>query len=67
LIADMGVIFLTVFTDLLINNAFLLAFMPFVVFLLIWFFEKDSRISRVHREFIIEFSFIATGLLSAVI
>ena len=67
LIVDICIILLTFFTDLLVRNAFLLAFIPFIMLLLIKFFKKDSLISGVQREFVIEFSFFATGLLSAVI
>ena len=67
LIADMCMILLTYFTDLLVNNAFFLAFIPFIMLLLIKFFKKNSLVSSVHREFVIEFSFLATGLLAAVI
>jgi len=67
LIFDMSVIFLTSFTALLVNRMFLLALIPCIMLLLIRFFIKNSFISGVHREFIIEFLFIATGLLSAII
>lgn len=62
-----GLLVSACFTDLLVNRAFLLAFIPLVMLLLIRFFKNNSLISGAHREFIIEFSFIATGLLSAVI
>lgn len=55
------------FSDLLVKNAFFLAFIPLIMFLLIKFFEKDSLISNTHREFIIEFLFIAAGLMTVVI
>lgn len=67
LLADMGMILLTFFTDILVKRAFVLAFIPFIMVLLIKFFERDSLISGVHREFVIEFSFLVTGLLAAVI
>lgn len=67
LIFDMGLLFLTFFIDLLVNSAFLLAFIPLIMLLLIRFFEKDSLISGAYREFIIEFSLLATGLMAAVI
>ena len=60
-------ILLTFFTDLLVDKAFLLAFNPFIMLLLIRFFKKDSLISGVHQEFVIEFSVLATGLTAAVI
>ena len=67
LMANMGLIIIAGFTDLLIKRAFLLAFVPFVMLLLIRFFEKDSLISGVHKEFIVEVSFIAAGCVAAVI
>jgi len=67
LIADICLMCLTFFSDLLINRAFLLAIIPLVMLLLIRFFKKDSLISGVHREFIIEFVFPAAGLLAAAI
>jgi len=53
--------------DLLVNKAFILAFVPLIMFLLIKFFRSDTRISGAHREFIIELTFLGAGLLSAVI
>jgi hypothetical protein len=37
------------------------------MFLLVRFFEKDRLVSGEHREFMVEFLLIATGLLGAVI
>lgn len=67
LIFEIGLLFTADLVDLLVNNAFLLAFIPFCMFLLIRFFEKDRLVSGEHREFIIEFLLIATGLSGAVI
>ena len=67
LIVDICIILLTFFTDLLVNKAFFLAFIPFIMLLLIRFFKKDSLISGVHREFVIESSFLVTGLTAAII
>ncbi len=67
LMANIGLILIAGFTDLLIKRAFLLAFAPLVMLLLIRFFEKDSLVSGVHKEFIVEFSFIAAGCVAAVI
>ena len=67
LVFNICLILLAFFIDLLVNNAFFLAFIPFCMLLLIRFFEKDSLISGAHREFIIEFSLLATGLIAAVI
>ncbi|MFH2058233.1 MAG: 4-hydroxy-3-methylbut-2-enyl diphosphate reductase [Pseudomonadota bacterium] len=67
LMADMGILIWAGFSDLLVKRAFLLAFIPFIMLLLIRFFEKDSLISGVHREFIIEFLFVAAGCVAAVI
>lgn len=65
LIADMGILIL--FNDLLIRKSFFLAFIPAIMLLLVRFFEKDNLISSMHREFVVEFSFVAAGLISAVI
>ena len=67
LIFDICIVLLAVFMDLLVNKAFILAFIPLIMFLLIKFFRNDTRISGAQREFIIEFTFIGAGLLSAVI
>ncbi len=67
LIFDIGLILTANLADLLVNNAFLLAFIPLSMVLLIRFFEKDRLVSGEHREFIIEFLLIATGLSGAVI
>ncbi len=67
LIFDVCIILMAFFMDLLVNKAFMLAFIPLIMFLLIKFFRNDTRISGAHREFIIEFTFIGAGLLSAVI
>ena len=67
LVFEIGLIIAAISVDLLVNKAFFLAFIPFCMFLLIRFFEKDRLVSGEHREFIIEFLLIATGLLSAVI
>lgn len=67
LVFEIGLLFVANSVDLLVNRAFLLAFIPFSMFLLVRFFEKDRLVSGEHREFIIEFLLIATGLSSAVI
>ncbi len=67
LIADMCMILLTFFTDVLVKKAFFLAFIPLIMVLLIRFFERDSHISGVYREFVIEFSFLVTGLIATVV
>jgi len=67
LIADMCIILLTFFTDLLVKKAFFFAIIPLIMLLLIKFFEKDSLISGVHREFVIELSFLVTGLIAVLI
>lgn len=67
LIATTALIFLASFSDLLVNHAFILAFTPFIMFLLIKYFTKNTHISGAFREFIVEFSFISTGLLAAFI
>ncbi|MFA5905828.1 MAG: 4-hydroxy-3-methylbut-2-enyl diphosphate reductase [Desulfobacula sp.] len=67
LIFEVGLIFIANFVDLLVNRSFFLALVPFCMVLLVIFFEKDRLVSGEHREFIIEFLLIATGLLGAVI
>lgn len=67
LLCEAGLLFFSNWAYLLIKNSFLLAIVPFCMFLLIRFFEKDRLVSGEHREFIIESLLIATGLLSAVI
>jgi 4-hydroxy-3-methylbut-2-enyl diphosphate reductase len=67
LIFETGLVLAANISDLLANNAFVLAFIPFSMFLLIRFFEKDRLVSGEHREFVVEFLLIATGLLGAVI
>jgi len=54
------------FTGLAANSVFLLALIPLFMLLLIRFFKKDSKLSGVHPEFIMEFNFIAAGLIAAV-
>lgn len=67
LLAETMLILGTGFTGFLANTAFLLALIPFSMFLLIRFFEKNTLISGTHREFIIESLFIGAGVLAAVI
>ena len=67
LIFDICIVLLASFMGLLVNKAFILAFIPFIMLLLIKFFKNDTRISGAHREFIIEFSFIGAGLAAVVI
>jgi (E)-4-hydroxy-3-methyl-but-2-enyl pyrophosphate reductase len=67
LVVNLGGMALLGLTDLFIRNAFMLAFIPLIMLLLIRFFEKDSLISGVHKEFIIELCFFAAGSLAAMI
>ena len=67
LIFDICIILLASFMGLLVNKAFILAFIPFIMLLLISFFKDDTGISSAHREFIIEFAFIGAGLAAVVI
>ncbi len=67
LLAEIFMIFMVGVTGILLKTALLLAFIPFLMLLLIRFFKQDSLISGVHREFIVEVVFLATGLLAAVI
>lgn len=55
------------FTDLFANGAFMLAFVPFCMLLLIIFFEKDRLLPVAHREFVIEGLFWISGVIAAVI
>jgi len=67
LIFDICIVLLASFMGLLVNKAFILAFIPFIMLVLIRFFKNNTRISGEHREFIIEFSFIGAGLIAVVI
>jgi 4-hydroxy-3-methylbut-2-enyl diphosphate reductase len=67
LIFDICIILLAFFMNLLVNKAFILAFVPFIMFLLIKLFKNDTNISSAHREFIIESSFLGAGLVSMII
>jgi 4-hydroxy-3-methylbut-2-enyl diphosphate reductase len=67
LIADMGVLMVTFFTDILVDRAVLLILVPLGMLLLIRFFKHNRHISGAHREFIIEGLFVATGFLSVFI
>jgi len=67
LIFDVCIVLMAFFMGLLVKKAFMLAFIPLIMFFLIKFFRNDTRISGAHREFIIDFTFIGAGLLSAVI
>ncbi|MCG8639538.1 MAG: 4-hydroxy-3-methylbut-2-enyl diphosphate reductase [Desulfobacterales bacterium] len=67
LTANIGLILFFGFTDFLAQRAFLLAFIPLVMLLLLRFFEKNSLISGTHREFIVEFSIVAAGCVAAII
>ncbi|MBU0463149.1 MAG: 4-hydroxy-3-methylbut-2-enyl diphosphate reductase [Proteobacteria bacterium] len=67
LLVDMGIIILTILTNVLAIKALFFAFIPLIMLLLIRFFKNNSLISGVHQEFVVEFLFLATGLLAAVI
>ncbi len=67
LLLDICIVLSASLMDLLVNKAFVLAFIPFIMLLLIRFFKNDTTISSVHGEFIIESSFLGAGLVSAVI
>jgi len=67
LLVDMGIIILTILMDVLAIKTFLFVFIPLIMLLLIRFFKKNSLISGVYSEFVIEFLFLATGFLAAVI
>lgn len=67
LFCEICMIVIASLTGLLLKTAILLAFIPFLMLLLVRLFIKDSLKSGVHREFVIELLFIATGLLAAVI
>jgi 4-hydroxy-3-methylbut-2-enyl diphosphate reductase len=67
LLFAMGIIIISSLTGILLKKALFFAFIPLLLLLLILFFKKDSLISGVHREFVIECLFLATGLLAVVI
>ncbi|MCP3940307.1 MAG: 4-hydroxy-3-methylbut-2-enyl diphosphate reductase [Desulfobacteraceae bacterium] len=63
-------IFILIFaywTDLFANNAFLLAFVPLFMLLLIRLHKKDSLLSGRQYEFLIESSFLFAGVVAAII
>ncbi len=61
-----GVVFGVFLLGLAAKPVFLLAFVPLFMLLLIRFLKKDSMLSGVHPEFLMEFNFIAAGVLAAV-
>lgn len=67
LMADMGILFLSSFTDVLIKKAVFLAVIPLMMLLLIRFFQKDSFFPGAYREFFIEALFLFAGLIAIVI
>ena len=67
LFAEIVIFTIAIFAGLLVKAALLLALIPILMLLLVRFFKKDSLISGVHREFIMETFFIAAGLLAGVI
>jgi (E)-4-hydroxy-3-methyl-but-2-enyl pyrophosphate reductase len=52
---------------LALSITFLLALVPGLMLVLIFFFEKEKRLSGIHVEFLIESSFLLTGVLVAFI
>jgi len=62
-----GIIIFSFFMGIMVKKALVFTVIPLVLLLLIRFFKKDSLISGVHREFVIECMFLATGVLAAVI
>jgi len=67
LVFDMGIIILAILTNVLVIGTLFFVFIPLIMLLLIRFFRKNSLISGVHSEFVIEFVFLAAGLLATLI
>ena len=67
LVFDIFIILLADFKNIFVNQAFIFAFVPFLMFLLIRFFKNDTNISNTNKEFIIETSLIWAGLVSFII
>ena len=67
LIFDVCLVLLAYFMGLLVNKAFLLAFIPIIMFLLIRRFKNDTTVSVSQREFVIEFTLLGAGMLSVLI
>ncbi len=67
LVFDIFILLLAYWTSLFGNNAFLLAFVPLFMLLLIRLHKKDSLLSGRQYEFLIESSFLFAGVVAAVI
>jgi len=67
LVFDFCIILVAHWGDLFNNNAFLLAFVPLFMLLLIRLHKKDSLLSRRQYEFMIESSFLFAGLMAVFI
>jgi (E)-4-hydroxy-3-methyl-but-2-enyl pyrophosphate reductase len=67
LVFDVFIIILAYGADLFGNNAFLLAFVPLFMLLLIRLHKEDSLLSGRQYEFLIESSFLFAGVVAAVI
>jgi (E)-4-hydroxy-3-methyl-but-2-enyl pyrophosphate reductase len=67
LVLDIFILIPVYFAGLFVNNAFLLAFAPVFMLLLIRSHKKDSLLSGRQYEFLIESSFLFTGILAGVI
>lgn len=67
LVLDIFILLPFCFVDLFVNNAFLLAFVPFFMLLLIRLHKKDNLLSAKQYEFLIESSFLLAGILATVI
>ena len=67
LLSAMGIIILSSFTGIFVQKALFFVSIPLILLLLILFFKNNSLISGVHREFVIECLFLATGVMAAVI
>jgi 4-hydroxy-3-methylbut-2-enyl diphosphate reductase len=50
-----------------VSLALLLALVPGLMLVLVHFFGKDSRISGTQMEFMIESSFLLTGVMAAIL
>ncbi len=66
LLFDIFILLPAYYTDLLGNNAFLLAFVPLFMLLLIRLHKKDSLLSGRQYEFLIESSFLLAGVVAAI-
>ncbi len=67
LVFDIFILLFFYFIGLFVNNAFLLAFAPLFMLLLIRLHKNDSLLSGRQYEFLLESSFLFTGILAGFI